>query len=105
LGDAAINAGAVLAFPPYLAVVLGNAALSVSGYEPLSVSGFLPEEQSKQWSQTYDNLASTPGRAAAALSGREYRTPEVIKDDMRKLLSENTEAPQALHTEERRPAR
>ena len=102
IGNTAINLGAVMAFPPYLAVVLGNAALDISGYEPITVSGFLPEEQGKAWSETYDSIASSPGRASAALSGREYRTPEVIKDDMRKLLSEDTApAPEARVAEPR----
>lgn len=89
VGDTAFNVGAVMVFPPYLAVVLGNAALSLGGYEPITVSGMLPEEEGRVWSHTYDSIASSPGRATAAVGGREYRTPEVIKDDMRKLLSEN----------------
>jgi hypothetical protein len=92
MGDTAINVGAVMAFPPYLAVVVGNAALNLSGYEPITVSGLLPEEEGKAWANGYDALASAPGRATAAMSGREYRTSEVIKDDMRKLLSENAAA-------------
>lgn len=86
VGETALNAGAVLAFPPYIAVVLGNAALSLSGYEPITVSGLLPEEQGEVWSDTYDAVASSPGRLSAAVAGKEFRTKDVIKDDMKKLL-------------------
>ena len=89
VGDTAITAGAVIAFPPYLVVVLGNAALSLGGYEPITVSGLLPEETGKEWAETYDSVASSPGRLSAAVAGREFRTREVIKDDMLRLLKEN----------------
>jgi hypothetical protein len=51
LGDAAVNLGAVVVFPPYIIYLLGNTALSLSGYEPVTVSSVLPEEQGRAWSE------------------------------------------------------
>ena len=89
LGDTAITAGTVLIFPPYLAVVLGNAALSITGYEPITMSRILPGDAGKGWDNAYNAIASSPGHLTAAVAGKEYRTDSVIKDDMRKLLSQN----------------
>lgn len=99
VGETVLNAGAVMAFPPYLAVVLGNAALSLSGYEPITVSGLLPEEQGEVWSDTYDSVAASPGRLSAAVAGKEFRTKDVIKDDMKKLLESETPSSQEVESQ------
>ena len=93
LGSTAITAGTCIIFPPYLAVVVGNAALSISGYEPISVSNMLTEEQGKDWSDAYETVASGPGRLTSAVAGKEYRTKEVIKTDYQKLLAEEQAQP------------
>jgi hypothetical protein len=86
IGDTAVNIGAAVAFPPYAVVLLGNAVLSLSGYEPVTVSSILPEEDGKKWSETYDQIVSGPGRVVAAVAGREYRSREVGEHKMRSLL-------------------
>lgn len=79
LGDVALNVGTAVVFPPYALYLLGNAVLSVSGYEPVTISSLLPEEDGKQWSETYNTFVSGPGRVVAAMSGHEYRSPEVAE--------------------------
>ncbi len=88
LGDAAVNLGAVVVFPPYILYLLGNTALSLSGYEPVTVSSLLPEEQGKAWSNGYDTVVSGPGRVVAATAGREYRSREVGDERLRVLLAQ-----------------
>ena len=88
LGDAAVNLGAVIVFPPYILYLLGNTALSLSGYEPVTVSSMLPEEQGKAWSNGYDTVVSGPGRVVAATAGREYRSRDVGDERLRVLLAE-----------------
>jgi hypothetical protein len=88
LGDAAVNLGAVIVFPPYLIYLIGNTALSLSGYEPVTVSSLLPEEEGKAWSNGYDRVVSGPGRVVAATAGREYRSREVGDERLRVLLAE-----------------
>jgi hypothetical protein len=88
LGDAAVNLGAVIVFPPYILYLLGNTALSLSGYEPVTVSSMLPEEQGKAWSNGYDTVVSGPGRVVAATAGREYRSQEVGDERLRVLLAD-----------------
>ncbi|MEN9846066.1 MAG: hypothetical protein RIS36_1213 [Pseudomonadota bacterium] len=88
LGDAAVNLGAVIVFPPYILYLLGNTALSLSGYEPVTVSSMLPEEQGKAWSHGYDTVVSGPGRVVAATAGREYRSREVGDERLRVLLAD-----------------
>lgn len=94
LGDAAVNLGAVIVFPPYILYLLGNTALSLSGYEPVTVSSLLPEEQGKAWSNGYDTVVSGPGRVVAASAGREYRSREVGDERLRVLLADG-DPPQA----------
>ncbi len=88
LGDAAVNLGAVVLFPPYIIYLLGNTALSLTGYEPVTVSSLLPEEDGKAWSNGYDTVVSGPGRIVAAAAGREYRSREVADERLRVLLAD-----------------
>ena len=94
LGDTAVNVGTVVVFPPYAIYLLGNAVLSLSGYEPVTVASMLPEEHGKQWSNTYDQIVSGPGRVVAAMAGHEYRSREVADHRMKKVL-EDIQAPPA----------
>jgi hypothetical protein len=89
IGDAAVNLGAVIVFPPYILYLLGNTALSLTGYEPVTVSSLLPEEQGKAWSDGYDTIVSGPGRMVAAAAGREYRSREVGDERLRMVLSKS----------------
>jgi hypothetical protein len=93
LGDAAVNLGAVIIFPPYILYLLGNTALSLTGYEPVSVSSLLPEEQGRSWSNGYDTVVSGPGRVVAATAGREYRSREVGDERLRVLFAEGEPQP------------
>lgn len=86
IGDTAVNVGAVILFPPYIIYILGNTALSLSGYEPVTVSSVLPEEQGRAWSNGYDTLVSGPGRMVAAMAGREYRSRDVAREKLREAL-------------------
>jgi hypothetical protein len=86
LGDAAVQVGTVVVFPPYALYLLGNAVLSLSGYEPVTVASLLPEKQGKAWSRTYDSAVSGPGKVVAAMAGHEYRSREVGDEKMRALL-------------------
>jgi len=90
LGDAAVNLGAVIVFPPYLLYLLGNTALSLSGYQPVTVSSLLPQEQGEAWSNGYDTVVSGPGRFVAAAAGREYRSQDVADARLRKVLADET---------------
>jgi hypothetical protein len=93
LGDAALNIGVAVAFPPYALYLLGNAVLSVSGYEPVTVSAMLPEEQGKRWSDGYDSIVSGPGKVVAALAGDEYRSREVGEQKMAAVISAINNSP------------
>ena len=90
LGDAAVNLGTVVVFPPYIIYLLGNTALSLTGYEPVTVSSVLPEEQGRAWSDGYDTIVSGPGRMVAAMAGREYRSREVAQEKLREVLTDGT---------------
>ncbi len=94
LGDAALNVGTAVLFPPYALYLLGNAVLSVSGYEPVTVASLLPEEDGKEWSRTYDKVVSGPGRVVAAMAGREYRSQEVADERLSAVLEKVKGAPE-----------
>lgn len=93
MGEAALNVGAIAVFPPYAAVVAGNAALSLSGYKPIGVSTALPEAEGTSWSETFDLITSGPGRFAAALAGKEYRTKEVARARLKPILENRAAVP------------
>jgi hypothetical protein len=86
LGGAALNLGTSIVFPPYLIYLLGNTALSLTGYEPVTVSSLLPEEEGRAWSNGYDTVVSGPGRVVAAVSGHEYRSQEVAQERLRMVV-------------------
>ena len=72
LGDSVIKVGTAVVFPPFLLVMLGNAALSATGHEPVGVSTFLPEKAAEGWNKAYSEVASAPGRVSAGVAGRDY---------------------------------
>lgn len=86
IGSTALNLGAAVAFPPYALVLLGNAALTIAGYEPIEVSKVLPEEIGNVWSDAYDGVTSGPGRVAAFVADREFITPEHSAQRVRQVL-------------------
>jgi len=104
LGDAALNVGTAVVFPPYAIYLLGNALLSVSGYEPVTVASMLPEEQGKAWSRTYDSVVSGPGKVVAAVAGHEYRSRDVAEEKMRAVFASINEQGDAELNKEFREA-
>ncbi len=89
VGETALMVGTSIVFPPYALWVLGNAALDVSGYEPLRVSDALPEQEGKAWKDTYDAVTSSPGRLSASLAGEEFRSQEVAKERIERVLKKD----------------
>jgi len=79
VGQSLFNIGAMVAFPPYAVALLGNTIISASGYQPLGVSYLLNKEQKPSWDKLYSDIFSGPGRLISAISGKEYRTPEDVK--------------------------
>lgn len=79
LGSSVLTVGTIALFPPYAIYVLGNSALSLTGYEELRVSNMLPDEERAQWNGVYEQISSGPGRLAAAVAGKEYRDKERSK--------------------------
>jgi hypothetical protein len=85
-GETVLGVGLVVAFPPYAIYLLGNAAISYAGYEPLYITDALPEEPRQQWSTVYSSVTGVPGRISAALAGEEYRTKELARDEIKAAL-------------------
>jgi hypothetical protein len=88
IGNAAVNVGTTLLFPPYALYVLGNAIISVSGYEGFYVSDLLPDPDREQYNSFYDTVTSGPGRMAAAMGGEEFRNREIVKESFTKIKKE-----------------
>lgn len=89
MGDAALKIGTVVAFPPYALFLLSNAALSLSGYEPMSVTQLMSDSAAQDFDTVYDGVVGVPGRMTAAIAGREFRTRELGKAKIREIISEN----------------
>lgn len=94
LGEAALNVGASLLFPPYALYLLGNSALALSGFEPLYLSDALPELDREAWRSFHDEVSSGPGRVAAAVAGKEYVTRERARANLKQVLDKSAAARQ-----------
>lgn len=89
LGEAMINVGGIIAFPPYGIYVLGDALANLSGYD-IKPSAALPEEEQDAWDELYADVASGPGRVTAAMAGTEYRSAEVVKERKKEMEAQKT---------------
>lgn len=74
IGRTMANIGTVILFPPYALYLVGNAGLSLAGYEPLHVTDALPSTPRKYVIQAYDGVTSVPGRVTAFIAGKDFQT-------------------------------
>lgn len=86
LGDTALAVGASIIFPPYLIALVGNGALSLAGYEPISVAAAMPEPVREKYVEGRDTVLGAPGQAAAAIAGEEFRTQSMAKDAIKSAM-------------------
>lgn len=86
IGEAALNVGTTVLFPPFGVYVLVNGVLTLTGHEPLRFSDALPEEGSKAWREVYGDVTSGPGKFVAAAAGKEFVTPERAKERLENHL-------------------
>lgn len=104
VGETALTVGTIFAFPPYAIYVLGNGALSLSGYKPLHVTDALPDDARDGWNSVYDGVTGAPGHVTAAVAEREYREPEVVKQDLEQFMSAAYDTKGTVKKAEERPA-
>lgn len=90
VGNTVATVGTVVLFPPYAALVLGNAALSMGGYEQYWLSDVLPEEERGEYRLFYRNVTSLPGRTHAAIAGRDFITNEEAALENEQFLRNHT---------------
>jgi hypothetical protein len=86
LGSTAINIGASVLFPPYILALVGNGALSIAGYEPLSISQVMPDSVKEPYVTGRDAITGAPGKAAAAIAGEEFRTQSMAKSAIKSAM-------------------
>ena len=101
IGETMIAAGSIVAFPPSAIYWLGNAAMSMAGYEPLTISRALPDEERKDWNATYDSVTAGPGRLSAAVAGREFISRDLAKERLDKYMPKLTPTPQVSQEQPR----
>ncbi len=88
LGEAVLNIGTVVVFPPYALFLLGNAAASLAGYEPINISDALPDEERKEWGEVYDGVTSAPGQLAATVAGEDFQTKSDAQANLKRVLTD-----------------
>lgn len=88
VGCSMLSIGTIALFPPYAALLLGNAALSLNGYEELWPSDLLPEQDRAEWKSAYSGLCSVPGRISADLAGEDFRSEELARQRLEKFLKD-----------------
>ena len=88
-GEALISLGGIILWPPYALYALGNAGISLAGYQPLYVTNLLPEPVKSSYDTGYDVVSSGPGRFSAAIGKEEFRNQDVIRKRYRDLLEKN----------------
>ena len=72
MGQTITNVGGIVIFPPYAIYLVGNAIVSLAGYEPLHVTELLPEKACLGYNSFYDNVTAIPGRISAEIAGEEF---------------------------------
>ena len=75
LGKTLANVGTIVVFPPYGLYLLGNAGLTLAGYEPLFLTDALPSTPRKYVLGAYDEVTSVPGRITALVAREEFSSP------------------------------
>jgi hypothetical protein len=73
IGDATVQIGTAVIFPPYALYLLGNGALDLMGYERLTPLDLLSDEKRKKVDSAYNGVTSVPGRIAAFAAGEDFR--------------------------------
>ena len=86
VGETALAAGTIVAFPPYAIYVVGNGVLSLAGYKPIHVTDALPDKAKEGWDSVYDGVTSSPGHLTSAVAGKEFREKDVISDKMNEFM-------------------
>lgn len=94
LGIAAVNVGATITYPPYVAYLLGNGAIEYLGYEKVEITDVLPESAEQIYDQFYYGVTSIPGRVNAHVIGVDFKSPQDVKENIaryRHFLHSNIE--------------
>lgn len=73
IGQTFLNVGTVVLFPYYAVYLLGNAGLTLAGYEPLYLTDALPEGARQSVNEVYSDVTSTPGRVNAHIADVEFQ--------------------------------
>ena len=73
IGRTAANVTTSILFPPYLIYLLGNAGLTLAGYQPVYVTNLIPEQPRKHVVGALDAVTSVPGRINAYIAGEEFQ--------------------------------
>ena len=81
LGRASLNVATVILFPPYAIYLVGNALLSLGGYDQLHVTDALPEKGRDAVLSVYDGVTSVPGRLTAGIANEEFREAKAEEKD------------------------
>ncbi len=89
IGETALTVGAIAAFPPYAILVLGNAALQISGEEPVGLSTVLPDEAAETWTSAYDGVTSVPGQGIAYVSDEDFRDKETARERILSVINKS----------------
>lgn len=87
IGNTMLQVGATVLFPPYAAVLVGNAALELSGYDSLGVSSFLPAGSREAWLEGYHAVTAVPGRLNSQVAGEEFRDPAEAQARIARILN------------------
>ncbi|MCI5064687.1 hypothetical protein MRY87_03060 [bacterium] len=78
LGDTAMNVAGVLLYPPYGALLLGQALLDVSGVGRVRAVDLLPEKEQETYETALAAISSAPGRAVSYAAGKPFRDEQMV---------------------------
>lgn len=87
LGEAAVNVGTTVAFPPYAIYLLGNTVLDLAGYEKIGVSTFLSNDSKQKWRKAYSGVVGIPGSLTAVASSKQFVDSEEAEEKIVKIIN------------------
>lgn len=90
VGETMLTVGTCVLFPPYALYVVGNAGLTLAGYERVTLVSALPEKSEDAVTEVYDTVTEAPGRSIAYMADEDFRTQDYVRNDMNAFLKTNT---------------
>jgi len=92
VGETGLKVFSSFTFPPIFMALTANTLLDIFTGKKVEIHKSLGPDLGPVWKNTYDGITSIPGRITSIISGVEYHTDEVKKNNLDYYYSDPTVA-------------